>query len=64
MKLGLQLGYWGGQPPTDAMAKITEADRLGFDVVFTAESWGSDCFTPLAWWGSHTSRIKLGTSIV
>ncbi|HSS12120.1 MAG TPA: LLM class F420-dependent oxidoreductase [Acidimicrobiales bacterium] len=64
MKLGLQLGYWGGQPPTDAMAKITEADRLGFDAVFTAESWGSDCFTPLAWWGSHTLRIKLGTSIV
>ena len=64
MKLGLTLGYWGAQPPTDALARIQEAERLGFDAVFTAESWGSDAFGPLAWWGSHTSRIRLGTSIV
>src|SRR5438270_2969128 len=64
MKLGLQLGYWNAQPPTDALEKILEAEKLGFDIVFAAESWGSDAFTPLAWWGSHTSRIKLGTSIV
>src|ERR1700722_4478796 len=63
MKLGLTLGYWGAQPPTDALEKILEAERLGFDAVFTAESWGSDAFTPLAWWGSQTSRIRLGTSI-
>jgi F420-dependent oxidoreductase-like protein len=64
VKLALQLGYWGAQPPSDALARILEAERLGFDAVFTAESWGSDAFTPLAWWGSQTSRIKLGTSIV
>lgn len=64
MKLGLQLGYWSAQPPADAQAKVIEAERLGFDIVFTAESWGSDAFTPLAWWGAATSRIKLGTSIV
>jgi F420-dependent oxidoreductase-like protein len=64
MKLGLQLGYWGGQPPVDALAKIIEAEKLGFDIVFTAESWGSDAFTPLAWWGASTNRIRLGTSIV
>ena len=64
MKLALTLGYWAAGPPTDALAKILEAERLGFDAVFTAESWGSDAFTPLAWWGSQTSRIKLGTSIV
>jgi F420-dependent oxidoreductase-like protein len=64
VKLALQLGYWGAQPPTDALAKILEAERLGFDAVFTAESWGSDAFTPLSWWGSQTSRIRLGTSIV
>ena len=64
MKLGLQLGYWGAQPPADAVEKIQEAERLGFDIVFTAESWGSDAFTPLAWWGAQTSRIRLGTSIV
>ena len=64
MKLGLQLGYWGAQPPTDALEKILEAERLGFDTVFTAEAWGSDAFGPLAWWGSQTSTIRLGTSIV
>jgi F420-dependent oxidoreductase-like protein len=64
VQLGLTLGYWGAQPPTDALAKILEAERLGYDAVFTAESWGSDAFGPLAWWGSQTSRIRLGTSIV
>ena len=53
MKLGLQLGYWGAQPPTDALERILEAERLGFDTVFTAEAWGSDAFGPLAWWGSR-----------
>src|SRR5579884_3928312 len=64
MKLGLQLGYWGAAPPADALEKILEAEKLGFDIVFTAESWGSDAFSPLAWWGASTSRIRLGTSIV
>jgi F420-dependent oxidoreductase-like protein len=64
MKLGLTLGYWGAQPPADALAKVQEAEKLGFDIVLTAEAWGSDAFSPLAWWGSHTTRIKLGTSIV
>src|SRR3984957_19776519 len=64
MKLALTLGDWGAQPPADAPDLIQAAERLGFDAVFTAESWGSDAFTPLAWWGAHTTRIKLGTSIV
>ena len=64
MKLGLTLGYWAAQPPPDALDKVLEAERLGYDIVFTAESWGSDAFTPLAWYGSRTSRIRLGTSIV
>ena len=64
MKLALTVGYWGAQPPPDALEKILEAERLGYDAAFTAESWGSDALTPLAWWGSQTSRIKLGTSIV
>jgi len=64
MKLGLQLGYWGAGPPVDALDRVLEAERLGFDTVFTAEAWGSDAFGPLAWWGSRTSTIRLGTSIV
>ena len=64
MKLGLQLGYWGARPPDGVGELIEEAERCGFETVFAAEAWGSDAFTPLAWWGNRTSTIKLGTSIV
>ncbi|WP_182523537.1 LLM class F420-dependent oxidoreductase [Nocardioides dongkuii] len=64
MKLGLQLGYWGAQPPHGVGELVAAAEDAGFDAVFTAEAWGSDAFTPLAWWGRETSRIRLGTSIV
>jgi F420-dependent oxidoreductase-like protein len=64
MKLGLQLGYWGAGPPDGFVELAQEAERLGFDSVFTAEAWGSDAFTPLAWIGAQTSRIKLGTAVV
>src|ERR1700730_5612536 len=64
MKLGLQLGYWGAQPPGAARDLVQEAERLGFDSVRTAESGGSDPLTPLAWWGSRTSRIRLGTDLI
>ena len=64
MKLGLQLGYWGAQPPENHAELVAAAEEAGFDTVFTAEAWGSDAYTPLAWWGSATSRIRLGTSVV
>ena len=64
IKLGLQLGYWGASPPPDLVGIAQEAERLGYDSIWTAEAWGSDAFTPLAWIGAHTSRIRLGTSVV
>jgi F420-dependent oxidoreductase-like protein len=64
MKLGLQLGYWGAQPPENAPELVAAAEEAGFDAVFTAEAWGSDAYTPLAWWGSQTERLRLGTSVV
>jgi F420-dependent oxidoreductase-like protein len=64
LRLGLSLGYWGGGPPPGAAETIQEADRLGFDSVWTAEAYGSDALMPLAWWGSSTEHVKLGTSIV
>jgi len=63
LKLGLQLGYWGAQPPEDLLGTAQEAERLGYDAIFTAEAWGSDAFTPLSWIGAHTQKIRLGTSI-
>jgi F420-dependent oxidoreductase-like protein len=64
VKLGLNTGYWAGGPPPGVTEAIAEAERLGFDSVWTAEAYGSDCLTPLAWWGASTERIKLGTAIV
>ncbi len=42
---------------------IAEAEKLGFDSIWTAEAYGSDGLTPLAWWGSETERVRLGTAI-
>lgn len=64
IKLGYNTGYWGSGPPAGALEGIKEADRLGFDSVWTAEAYGSDALTPLAWWGAHTERVRLGTGIV
>jgi len=64
MRLGLQLGYWGAGPPDNAQDLVDEAERLGLDAVFAAEAWGSDALTPLAWFGSRTSRLRLGTALV
>jgi F420-dependent oxidoreductase-like protein len=64
MKLGLQLGYWGAQPPENHGELVAAAEAAGYDAVFTAEAWGSDAYTPLAWWGSSTQRIRLGTSVI
>jgi len=57
------LGYWGGGPPPKGQETVLEAERLGFDSVWTAEAYGSDVLTPLAWWGAATTKIKLGTAI-
>ena len=64
MKLGLIWGYWGQLPPPDIIETTKLAEDLGFDSVWTAEAWGSDAFSPLAYLAGHTSRIKLGTSVV
>ena len=64
LDLGMMIGYWGAGPPVGTPELIAEAERLGFRSVWTAEAYGSDALTPLAWWGAQTSRIQLGTSII
>jgi F420-dependent oxidoreductase-like protein len=63
MKLGLMLGYSGAhyKLPLDL---VLEAERLGYDSVWTAEAYGSDAVTPVAWVLANTSRIKAGTAIM
>jgi F420-dependent oxidoreductase-like protein len=63
LKLGFMIGYWGAAPPVGVEDLLAEAERLGFDSAWSAEAYGSDALTPLAWWGRSTSRLKLGTSI-
>ncbi|MET9132962.1 LLM class F420-dependent oxidoreductase [Streptomyces antibioticus] len=63
MRLGLALGYWGRGPDPRHLELAREAERLGYDSVWTAESWGSDAFTPLTWIAAHTTRIGLGTAV-
>ncbi|WP_328860390.1 LLM class F420-dependent oxidoreductase [Streptomyces sp. NBC_00306] len=63
MRLGLALGYWGRGPDPGHLELAREAERLGYDSVWTSEAWGSDAFTPLTWIAAHTSRIRLGTAV-
>jgi alkanesulfonate monooxygenase SsuD/methylene tetrahydromethanopterin reductase-like flavin-dependent oxidoreductase (luciferase family) len=63
MKLGFTAGYWSAGPPAGIEESLRVAEDLGFDSFWTAEAYGSDALTPLAWWGAKTKRIKLGTSI-
>ncbi|MGC1405986.1 MAG: LLM class F420-dependent oxidoreductase [Candidatus Dormiibacterota bacterium] len=62
-RLGLALGYWGAGPPDDAPQLVAQAEGLGFDSMWTSEAYGSDALTPLAWWGSRTRSLRLGTAV-
>jgi F420-dependent oxidoreductase-like protein len=64
VRLGLSLGYWGSGQPPGQPELVDLAEELGFDSVWTAEAYGSDALTPLAWLGSRTSRVRLGTAVV
>ena len=64
MKLGLHIGYWGLWGGADEqLAAVTAAEELGYDSVWTAEAYGSDAATVLAWLAGQTSKIKLGSAV-
>jgi len=63
MRLAVHMGYWSGAP-VDVMPLIEEAERLGFDSVWSAEAYGSDAVTTLAWVAARTQRIDVGTAIM
>jgi F420-dependent oxidoreductase-like protein len=63
VKLAYSLGYWGAQP-TDFMPFVLEAERLGFDSVWSAEAYGSDAVTLVTWAAARTERIGVGTAIM
>ncbi|MFZ5782210.1 MAG: LLM class F420-dependent oxidoreductase [Pseudomonadota bacterium] len=63
MKLGLAIGYSGAHLDVP-VELVKRAEELGYDSVWTAEAYGSDAVTPLAFLAAHTRRIKLGTGIM
>jgi F420-dependent oxidoreductase-like protein len=63
MKLGMVLGY-SGADMASPMERVLEAERLGFDSIWTSEAYGSDAVSPAAWVLARTTRIKAGTAIM
>src|ERR671936_1335192 len=64
MKLGVHIGYWGlGLTRQDQLEIVREAERLGYDSVWTAEAYWSDAATILGWIAGQTSRIRIGSAI-
>src|SRR5436189_360659 len=64
MRLGLHIGYWGlGLTSDEQLRLVHEAESLGFDSVWSAEAYGSDAATVLAWLAGQTEKIKLGSAI-
>jgi F420-dependent oxidoreductase-like protein len=63
MKLAAHLSYSGARVAID-MERVLEAERLGFDSIWTAEAYGSDAVVPAAWIAARTSRIHVGTAIM
>jgi F420-dependent oxidoreductase-like protein len=64
MKLGYHTGYWSSGPPPGITDAIAVCEQVGVDSIWTAEAYGSDCLTPLAWWGAATERVRLGTDVM
>lgn len=64
MRLGLNLAYWStASDAADLLALAREGDRLGFAVAWTAEAYGSDVVSTLAWVAAQTERIDIGSAI-
>ena len=63
MRLALTLNYSGAAMSLD-MERVLEAERLGYDSVWSAEAYGSDAVTPAAWIAAHTQRLHVGTAIM
>ncbi|HKS89516.1 MAG TPA: LLM class F420-dependent oxidoreductase [Stellaceae bacterium] len=63
MKLSTTIKFLPGHAGID-IDHVLEAERLGFDAVWSGEAYGSDAVSPVAWVLARTTRIKAGTSIM
>jgi F420-dependent oxidoreductase-like protein len=63
MRLGFIAGYGAGQVRLP-LEEALEAERLGFDSVWTSEAYGTDAVSTAAWILARTTRIRVGTAIM
>ncbi len=63
MKLGLAIGYSGANLRLP-IERINTAEKLGYDSVWSAEAYGSDAISPLAFIAAQTKRIRLGSGMM
>jgi F420-dependent oxidoreductase-like protein len=63
VRIGIHVGHWEGRP-NDVAGLAVEAERVGFDSVWTSETWGSDAAILAAWIASRTERIGVGTGVL
>jgi F420-dependent oxidoreductase-like protein len=64
LKLGMTFGYWGRGPNPNMIEQAQAAEAVGFDSIWTAESWGNDAFSFATWLAAHTKKVRIGTGIV
>ncbi|MGH3358582.1 MAG: LLM class flavin-dependent oxidoreductase, partial [Nocardioidaceae bacterium] len=64
MRLGANVGYVAGPDTAERVQTAVEAERLGYDVAWAAEAYGSDAVTMVSWIGARTSRMDVGTAIM
>ena len=63
LQLGLRLEVYRAAHLKLPVELVQQAEALGYHSVWSAEAYGADALTPLAYLAAVTSRIKLGTAV-
>jgi F420-dependent oxidoreductase-like protein len=54
----------GGGTWRETLEYVLEAEKLGLDICWVAEAWGSDAPSPLGYLAARTERLLLGSGII
>ena len=64
MKTSITIGGYARNDIKGTVEFVRQAERLGVERVWSAEAWGQDAVTSLAFLAAQTDRIGLGTGIM